>query len=309
MGNCSTLSILGARTELWKEVYLAVHSGTSRSAVAEKYGISERTVYRILERTDARAGSVNWIRTEVLHRLPGGRSLVFNLQRQSGNFGTDLSTALELRIPLSIPMKWFPKAGCLRGRVYDSDTGSAKEGVLVSVGSEKVATDAEGWFFFPSLNPGDQQLAIDLASLGIGTIPLIALPQTLQIISGETSFLDIPVVRSCEIRGRVRRTTTDTKQNSGQEESPQALGFPGILVTATGETLRLQRLTDSRGYFTFAGLSPGKWQVTLAVGQLHEFSQLIPPSYEFELKPGVRIDNADFDVVPVEREVVVTAGK
>ncbi len=47
MGNCSTLSILGARTELWKEVYLAVHSGTSRSAVAEKYGISEMSALSI----------------------------------------------------------------------------------------------------------------------------------------------------------------------------------------------------------------------------------------------------------------------
>lgn len=50
MGNGSTISVLEARTQLWREVVVAIDGGTSREQAARHFHLCERTIYRILSR-------------------------------------------------------------------------------------------------------------------------------------------------------------------------------------------------------------------------------------------------------------------
>jgi hypothetical protein len=103
----------------------------------------------------------------------------------------------------------------LKGRVYDGE----KEGkppipnAILTIGEATAVTDKKGEFIFPSLKPGAYFLKIEKGSIGLNRVTTEKLPVMVEIKGGEAAQVEIAVVTSCRLSGRV---VVFTSNNNGK---------------------------------------------------------------------------------------------
>jgi hypothetical protein len=140
-------------------------------------------------------------------------------------------------------------------------------------------------------------------SLGVAWL-LLATPVASQAdgFGSRTKEQIVPHLRSVDSRGfRVSTTAfvsaaSPVEQNAdrasiaGRVIGPDASGFPGVHVSATGAGLERSTITDIDGRFTLAGLLPGRYQVSVQLPGFQTISREVPLTsagvvdLEFELQ-------------------------
>ncbi|MEP0813242.1 MAG: hypothetical protein HRF49_01075 [bacterium] len=246
-------------------------------------------------RTDWYTGSLSW-------QLPGGRKFNLRLRHSDGQSGGDSEIAVELSIPASFPLKMFPRKGRVSGRVFlshEPQTGVA--GVRLKIGSAEAVSDADGAFAFAALPPGAASLEIDAASLGVGMACAVTLPLELIVEPGAAIAVEIPVVRSVSLGGKVTLETVEP--GKPVRISPMA----EAIVVIEGPSGKAYRITDNAGRFIATGLAPGDYVVSIWAADLPKFHEASPAAVEIELAPGETKMDIEFAVRPVKREVEITA--
>ena len=181
-------------------------------------------------------GVVQGHRLELSYKLRSQAQIVARGFYRSGFWGS----ALEVSIPLSVPVKKDRSVGLITGRVIDENRNPIF-GAIVLVGNKAVVTDENGKYSVRQ-SPGEYSIQISSRS---------AEPN--QIVKG--------VGRSVRALGgkKIRRTIRIVE--GGTIEVKFKNGGAGTKVKAIGESESYQKKTGKDGSVKFFGLLPGGWVI------------------------------------------------
>jgi diguanylate cyclase (GGDEF)-like protein len=226
---------------------------------------------------------------------------------------TEFSYSLIYTIPWNIPVSKRRDIGTIKGKVYDGEKLAKMpiKNVILFANGATAVTDKNGNFIFPSLKPGTYSLWVDKKSIGLNRVTSEKLPITLEIKGGETIEIEIGVVTSCRISGRIiafafknnknsnnERTAPESKlfltgtaetidtNTTFKEDLMEAGGLGNVLVEINNEKEVLQQLTDENGKFSFEGMRPGKWNLKIYENDWSADHYLEKNEFQIELKPG-----------------------
>lgn len=155
----------------------------------------------------------------------------------------------HLNAPVSRKAGLYPLSGILKSK-NSTDAG----GVIINIAGQSVITDAYGRFVVNDLPPGVHYLHIDKGSLGIGLITDVETPLAVEIFPTTTNYVNIEILRSGAISGRVN---VDLTKKPGIDDEPQPLK----IIKATNGDRELLTYTDDNGNYSFKAILPGEWTV------------------------------------------------
>jgi predicted porin len=124
-------------------------------------------------------------------------------------------------IPLRIPVVTKKSTGVLKGTVYDDEvpTRPPIPGVILTVLGATAITNQNGEFIFPSLKPGIYYLRAERSSIGLNRIPNEKIPIMIEVKGGETVEIEVGVVASCGISGRVAVFALESDKGFGEADT------------------------------------------------------------------------------------------
>ncbi len=247
---------------------------------------------------------VNWLKTRIEHELGGGKLLQFMSQWHNGAVADTLELAVKVTFPIAIPIPILPRSGRVEGHVcLISDEPRPIPDVVVVIGTEKVATDENGHFVFPSLAEGQYELTFERATLDLDLVPSIAMPVIIDVDAGKTILVDVPIVESAAISGQVSLLIEPRPKSTKAETVAEG---KRVLLVLENDGERFERYADNDGGFVFSDLRPGHYKLFLANAEMPIFHELSPGEYEFDLAPGDFVTDADFIIGPVDRPLIIT---
>jgi hypothetical protein len=242
------------------------------------------------------------------HAFPWGHKVVLRGRHNAFTPSTvEDRTAymVEYAVPIGIPITRTQRAGIVKGKVVDVETGKGIEDVLIYAGAVVTATDDEGYFSFPSLKPDKYYLFIDQTSIGLNRVPTQPLPMEVMIRGGEDVDFDIGVTRSGTVTGIVRLFAfAEGLSDTGSVRYDERGGHQGVVLELGNGTEIQRRVTDNKGRFVFSDVRPGAWTVTVVDGNLPEYHFVEKEVQHVEIKPGESGELA-FKVLPKRRRIQI----
>jgi hypothetical protein len=216
-----------------------------------------------------------------------------------GDVSPTIALSYEEELPILFP-KWTVK-GQLEGYLFEDVNENRKRdrgekglgGVFLQLDAVEALTGKDGRFRFIPLPEGVYSLV--LVSLGPRYVPVLRMPFPVQLVAGKVERVDIPVVRSAMITGRV--VVLDEERpaglsREGRAEEPagrppdEGMGLSGIAIRLTSRQQTYEQVSDRAGYFRFDGLRPGQWVLEISTEQLPLHHYLARNMFEFDLDPG-----------------------
>ncbi len=199
----------------------------------------------------------------------------------------------ELSVAFNAPVAFIPVGGRVTGVAFedanqnglrDSDEAGIAD-LVFRVGDARVRTDAEGRYRTPPLSPGAYEIRLNALPLELVAGPV---PGTVTVSAGETKRADLPLNRVGVVRGVV----FDDRDQDGIRDADEA-GLENAVVDLRGAGRTAPGRTDDQGRFSFSGLAPGSYRLTLDVSALPPRSELTTPdTIAFTLSPGQTVEAA-----------------
>jgi len=240
----------------------------------------------------------------------------------------DYSFIASYTVPFALPVLKKSSIGSLKGKVLDMETGGSIPGgrMLVAAGDHITATDPNGEFSFPGIEPGTYSLQIEQRTIGSNRITSEQLPVIVEVNGGETTYREIGITRTCSISGTVALFTTpdgDSAEGAGdlsqdrpfimsgleprsgrlqKDDFVEAGGLAGILVEISDGREKIYRRTNKNGRFRFDGLRPGTWRIKVHDEGLPSFHFSEEDRYEIEIAAGEAHD-MKIRILPLQRPI------
>lgn len=223
----------------------------------------------------------------------------------------------EITIPFGLPVGRKKSIGMLAGHVLSQETREPVSNAILRLNGTAAVTDERGEFRFPALKPGTFHLDVDAASIGLDRIPVQKTPMAVDIQGGEETALEIGVTRSADLTGTVMvyefqgasqaAHAFGAKGQSGADEVVASWGLANALVelSKVGEILRV--LTDGKGRFSFNGVRPGAWTLTVQSDKLPQHHYLEKDRFTVDLAQGDRREMS-IRVLPQKRVIQIIEG-
>lgn len=228
------------------ERFSASIRGRYRESFQKSFGLSASASYKwkngirlkahssAQKRFNFSRGAVQGHRLELSYKLRSQAQIAARGFYRSGFWGS----AVEVSIPLSVPVKKDRSVGLIKGRVIDENR-DAISGAIVLVGNKAAVTDENGKYSARQ-SPGEHSIQIS---------PRSAEPN--QIVKG--------VGRSVRALGGKKTKRTIRIVEGGTIEVKLKNGQAGTKVKAVGESESYQKKGGKGGSVKFFGLLPGKW--------------------------------------------------
>ncbi|MBW1671548.1 MAG: hypothetical protein JRJ40_09145, partial [Deltaproteobacteria bacterium] len=241
------------------------------------------------------------ILSHINYVLPNGHFITFTGRWFKGN-SEESSCCLMYTIPLGIPVSKKKSIGVLRGRVYDEESQerSPYKNVILMADGATAVTDQNGEFIFPALKPGVYYLTLEKSSIGLHRVTCEKLPIQVEVRSGGTTQVDIPIVTSCKISGRI----TLLALNNGKGALKEAGGLSNAILEITDGKEVLRRLSNKNGVFSFEEIRPGKWTLNVDVDTLPANHYLKTQGVQVELRLGEEKE-VNLKVMPRTRTIQI----
>jgi len=295
-------------TKIGHERYSATFERSNSVGISANWNIKKNLIININyneNNCDTEKGQKqdNFFST-ISYILPNKHFLTFrSYWSKSKGSKEESSFLLSFTIPLSIPVSKKKSIGMLKGRVYDRE----KEGkppipnAILTIGDATAVTDKKGEFIFPSLKPGNYFLKIEKSSIGLNRVTTEKLPVMVEVKGGETTQIEIAVVTSCRISGRVVVFTSNNNgknnthnngngkantNNNDKNNLKEVGGLSNILVEVANGKEKLRELTDEKGRFSFKEVRPGNWTVKVYEDNLPVHHYLETEEIQLGLMPG-----------------------
>jgi hypothetical protein len=260
---------------------------------------------------------INW-------QLPYGFSLKAFGQLESGKAGVGdfindyASNQISLR--LTKTFSWGDKTapagmksgqewmgtGSIEGWVFDDKNLNGAldrdekgvEGIKVKLeDGSTVLTDKDGRYSFPSVGAGKHVVMLDAARIPAAYTFVGAETATVEVKHRGNARVDFPFILGATIRGRVLEAPKD-----GQE-AETAKGVTDVLVVLKPGDMNTY--TDSNGNFSFDGIIPKQYEISLASDTLPERAEVLQPQTQtVKLTPGDKTEGLQFTIHIKERRVV-----
>jgi len=257
-------------------------------------------------------------------KLPHGFSLRAFGQGQTGKAGVgdfiNDYTSNQLSIRLTKTFSWGEKTapagmksgqqwmgtGSIEGWVFDDKNLNGAldrdekgvEGVKVKLeDGSTVVTDKDGHYSFPSVGAGKHVVILDAARIPAAYTFVGAETATVEVKHRGSARVDFPFILGAGIRGRVLTAPKDG------EKADAATGVPDVLVVLKPGDLNTY--TDSNGNFSFDGIIPRQYEISLEPDTLPERAEVLAPhTLTVKLAPGDKTDGLQFTINIKERRVI-----
>ena len=264
-------------------------------------------------------------------RLANGHRLSVRLQRTVNPLQVATSTPkfvglVEYTIPVGIPVRRKPDIGQLRGRIGDAEkNGRGIAGIIVKANDLATVTDRKGEYVFHGLPAGSYNLSLDLRRAGMDKITAEKTPLAVEVPGGKTVDCPLEVVTGGGVEGRIivlkfeRNDAASLVKMPGEKEpeksgpaekgpdSPRLVEAGGLANTpielSNGEEV-FERTTDENGAFSFTGLRPGTYTLSVSGDRLPEFYSLERDTVEVTVRPGATAA-VTFRAVPQARSIEI----
>ncbi|MBU1049312.1 PKD domain-containing protein [Candidatus Bipolaricaulota bacterium] len=208
---------------------------------------------------------------------------------------------------VNIPLPFLVTKGRIEGRAFIDRDGDGLYGlndepagtIVVGAGRTQVSTNADGYFRFTPVYPGDYTLAPDQLPVNAA----VGEPVTVTVIAGETLWVDIPLLPVVVITGDVFEDVDKDGSRAGDEGG---LAQVRLVLESTTDGGFSDAFTDLAGRFTIADILPGTY--TLSVDETS-----LPERFVFTTQQQVELVVGAQAALPIsfggyirEREVVIT---
>ncbi len=223
---------------------------------------------------------------------------------------TEESVMVTYSIPFGLPVGRRTGVGVLKGRVHDVEDPSAApvSRAVLTAGDATAVTDRNGEFVFPSLKPGRHLVRIQQESIGFDRVTTQVFPVLVEVRKGETTVVDIGVVRAASLSAKVvvygastGNITTDDK-DTAKDSFTEVAGLEGALTEISNGTETFRRTTDNSGSVSFDHIRPGRWTVKVYGDNLPPHHYLEAPESVLEVSPGGK-QLATIRILPRHRPV------
>ncbi|MDP2911761.1 MAG: SdrD B-like domain-containing protein [Candidatus Omnitrophota bacterium] len=232
-------------------------------------------------------------------------------QRNDSTFNKEWQVWLAYSRDFDLPLFFIKVKGALKGNVFidENNNGVLDKGeapasnILFILGDSKAAVNKNGVFVFPSVDPGEYDLDIDISSLPVGLVARVPMPYEIKIKRGRTEHANIPLVKVCRVSGVV---FGDTNKNGSMDEDEA--GLPLIKLALESESFKPRDTFSAQdGKFSFATVPPGSYVLKLDKEWLpSRFIMTTPEEYELKLKPSQDALNIVFGAVEKKRPIIKT---
>jgi hypothetical protein len=165
--------------------------------------------------------------------------------------------------------------------------------------ASEVATDRRGYYKFAAVAAGKHVVTLESRRIPAAYTFEGSETVVVEVKRRSTARVDFPFVKGISIRGRVLEDPKATGK-----PTPEAKGVPDVLVLlAPGD---LNTYTDSEGYFSFEGVLPKAYELSISPETLPELSQVTSPRLPLQvaLKPGEQVKNLVLLVHRRERTII-----
>lgn len=143
------------------------------------------------------------------------------------------------------------------------------------------------------------------------------MPLTVEVVGGESTEVDLGVVRAAQLSGKVLVMPANGNGNgnngnggngngngaNGNGNGAVVIGEPGnnkgrreptglanvLVELANGQEI-LRRITDQKGEFLFDSIRPGSWHLKVYDHNLPAYHYLETPEQDLTLEPGARAE-------------------
>lgn len=241
------------------------------------------------------------------YRFDSGRRLEL---AGSSRFYRDRGANVQLRfgytVPLDVPLGRLSTVGAVSGVIRD-DAGAGLAGLVVQLAGQAVVTRADGTFHLPAVPEGRHYLSLRAGGLAPHQLVIPGLPYGLELNAHEDLTLDLTVVDSARVSGKVvyQKPSGDDAGDfvfgSGRAADGEAL-VRGVVVELRQGDTSLRAVTNAKGEFTFTHLLPGEWTLQVRRGSLPEHYRLEPETTSLVLEPA-EAAVSDIQLVPVARRI------
>lgn len=225
--------------------------------------------------------------------------------------GVTLNYTAPFRIP-TVPRQGI---GSVEGYAYDELSGEPSRGVVLRASDRAVVTSDAGLFRLTSLLPGEYYLDVDTSRVGRRMIPNLPVPIKISVAADEITEIDMPLVQSASITGKVVLYETLEKREGflgtfGLEDLPEyeesdlviSGGLPNTVVHISRDDEVRRVLTRLDGTFALTDIRPGLWTVSIATSQLPRYHRLVQESIDVLLEPASSKE-LELKVFPIRRPV------
>jgi len=224
----------------------------------------------------------------------------FEVRRYDWEYGEYIETdyVLSYSIPIGIPVGKKKSLGAVSGRIFDAQAGETVpiSGAVITLNGSKAAADASGRFSFTT-PPGTYLLNIDRASIGLGRTATAKLPVKVDVEPSKTTFVELHIVGSANLKGRLVLVTDESEAPVGTGElavigalgrKPDAYsqGLKGVLIEISRDDETMRTLTDDEGKFAFLAIRPGAWKFKVYDYNLPAYHYVETPEMDIVLPPG-----------------------
>jgi len=199
-------------------------------------------------------------------------------------------------------------SGVIEGWVFnDANLNHARdageegvEGVKIRLeDGSTVATDSQGHYQFPAVGAGKHLVTLEAKRIPAMYTFVDSESVAVEVKRRDTARVDFAFAKGATIRGRILEDT----QGQGKAAAG-AKGLPDVLVfLKPGDW---NTYTDSEGNFSFEGILPRDYEISLHPETLPEFSRITSPQgpAKISLQPGEQIRDLNFLVHRPERPVI-----
>ncbi len=172
------------------------------------------------------------------------------------------------------------------------------EGVKVKLeDGSTVVTDKEGHYRFPSVGAGRHFVILDAARIPAAYTFVGAETTTVDVKNRGSARVDFPFVLGAAIRGRVLTASKDG------ETADAATGVPDVLVVLKPGDMNTY--TDRKGNFSFDGVIPKQYVISLAADTLPQRAEVLAPqTLTVNVTPGDKTNGLQFTIHIKERRVI-----
>lgn len=234
-------------------------------------------------------------RFSLRYRLPNRHQIGIQAERDTGKWREDeTSYMLTYTIPFGIPVSKKKNVGSIKGIIYDEKAPDKHgvSGVILNTNGRTAVTDANGRFIFPSAAPGVHQIYVDRASIGTERVTTQKLPITVEVAGGQSSQIDVGIVASAKVFGKVLVIPGNGKEGvvvgepEAKKEKKEPTGIADVLVELGNGQETLRRITDQKGEFLFESVRPGVWHMKVYDHNIPAFHYIETAEQAINLEPG-----------------------
>ncbi len=205
-----------------------------------------------------------------------------------------LSFTLSYSTSINVPIGLRNDVSELSGRIVPLLPTDSVSDIIVTVGDLTAVSDEDGAFLFPAVAKGTYQMTLTPGATGHQFL-IMDQESTIIELDEQSEQVTLTITRPLMVRG-----TSDLSAYDGT-------GGGGIIVSVESVYGEQRKMVNRDGSFTFTGLKPSTYSISVLESTVPEGYRVEFSSYELDLRDGEDAE-VTLTVRPVIKEILFQGG-